>query len=44
MKPMDFFTMQDADPQPHLLCGKGLQRRRAKKGAVTYKPFDGTDY
>jgi len=44
MKPMDFFDMRGADPPPHLLCGKGLQRCRAKKDAVSCKQFGRTEY
>ena len=56
MKPMDFFDMRGADPPPHLLCGKGLQRYRAKKDyshragfarggdAVSCKHFGRTEY
>jgi len=35
MKRMDFFARLGADPPPHLLCGKGLQRRMMKKDAVS---------
>ncbi len=44
MKPMDFFAVRGVDPPPHLLCGKGLQRRMVKKDAVSCKPFGGTGY
>ena len=31
---MDFSARLGADPPPHSLCGKGLQRRVAEKDAV----------
>ena len=34
IKRMDFFARPGADPPPHSLCGKGLQRRMAEKDAV----------
>ncbi len=35
MKSMDFFVRLGAHPQPHLLCGKGGQRRLAEKDAIS---------
>jgi hypothetical protein len=34
MKSMDFAARLDADPPPHSMCGKGLQRRMAAKDAI----------
>jgi hypothetical protein len=45
MKWMDFFARLGANSPPHSLCGKGLQRRMAKKDAVSLcKPFGETHY
>jgi len=41
---MDFFARLGADPPPHSLCGKGLQRRMAEKDAVLCNGFDETHY
>jgi len=44
MKRMDFFARLGANPPPHSLCDKGLQRRMAEKDAVSCKPFGETHY
>jgi len=44
MKLMDVFGRRGADAPPHSLCGKGLQRRMAKRDAVSCQPFGETDY
>jgi hypothetical protein len=35
MKSMDFAARLRADPPPHSMCGKGLQRRMAAKDAIS---------
>jgi hypothetical protein len=35
MKSMDFAARLDADPPPHSMCGKGLQRRMAVKDTIS---------
>ena len=41
---MDFFGRLGANPHPHCLCGKGMQRRMAGKDAISCHRFGGTDY
>ncbi len=44
MKSMDFFARLGADPQSHLQCDKGMQRRMAEKDAISCIVFGETDY
>jgi hypothetical protein len=43
MKAMDFCARLGAAPPPHRQCGKGMQRRRAEKDALSCRGFGETD-
>ena len=44
MKSVHFSGKLGADPQPHWLCGKGMQQRVVGKGAISCKGFGEMDY